>query len=136
MREDLQIDFSQETFFGHYLPSLPRNVSIQNPPPPHLPKKSIFVELGRPIRDMLSIFRDDRSTTLFTKVGLLWSPVVFNDDMPSSNKQQIINCKNRYILGVRETSQGNTSPTQTCKGRFSGKKLICPESLLNNIKAS
>ena len=33
MREGLQIDFSQETFFGCFFGTLPWNVSIQNPPP-------------------------------------------------------------------------------------------------------
>ena len=34
MREDLQIDFSQETFFGFFFGTLTWNVSIQSPPPP------------------------------------------------------------------------------------------------------
>ena len=38
-------------------------------PPPPL-KKLISFGLGRPIRDMLSIFRDDRSTILSTRMGL------------------------------------------------------------------
>ena len=69
MREDLQIDFfSRETFFGRCFGTLPRNVSIQNPPPP--PPNRFLFGLGRPIRYMLLIFRDDRSTTLFTRMGL------------------------------------------------------------------
>ena len=40
MREDLQIDFSQQTFFGCFFGTLPWNVSIQNSPPP--PKKIDF----------------------------------------------------------------------------------------------
>ena len=43
MREDLQIDFSRETFFGCFFRTLPRNVSIQNPnapPPPPQKKKN------------------------------------------------------------------------------------------------
>ena len=40
MREDLQIDFSRETFFGCFFGTLPRNVSIQNPNPP--PQKKLI----------------------------------------------------------------------------------------------
>ena len=43
------------------LPPLPRNVSIQN---------RFLLGLGRPIRDMLLIFQDDRSTTLSMRMGL------------------------------------------------------------------
>ena len=34
MREDLQVDFSRETFFGRFFGTLPRNASIQNSPSP------------------------------------------------------------------------------------------------------
>ena len=69
MREDLQIDFSQETFFGCFFGTLPWNVSIQNPLPP--PKKNRFLfGLGRPIRHMLSIFQDNRTRTLSNRMGL------------------------------------------------------------------
>ena len=47
-------------------PSLMRNISIQNPP-----KENRFLfRLAKPIRDMLSVFRDDISTTLSTRMGL------------------------------------------------------------------
>ena len=55
MREDLQIDF------------FPRNVSTQNPP---LQTNRFLFGLGRLIRNMLSIFQDDRSTTLSNRMGL------------------------------------------------------------------
>ena len=37
---------------------------------PLLPKNRFLFTLGRPIRNMLSIFQDDRSTTLSNKMGL------------------------------------------------------------------
>ena len=52
------------------------------------------------------------------------------------NQQQIISCKNRYLLGVRETSQCKTAPSPNVYGTFLKKKSICPESSLNNSKAS
>ena len=71
MKEDLQIDFPKKTFFGRFFGTLPRNVSVQHPPlPPPSQKNQFLFGLGRPIRDMLSIFRDDRSTTLSTRMGL------------------------------------------------------------------
>ena len=42
----------------------------------------------------------------------------------SLNQQQIIGCKDRYFLGVRETSQDKTPPPQRSIGRFSGKNLF------------
>ena len=51
------------------------------------------------------------------------------------NQQQIINCKNRYFLRVKETSQNKIPPPQTSIGRFLEEKLICLASSLNNIKA-
>ena len=58
--------FSRETFFGCFFGTLPRNVSIQNPNP-NPQKKLISFRTGQ---DMLLIFRDDRSTTLSTRMGL------------------------------------------------------------------
>ena len=50
MREELQIDFSRETFFGRFFfGTLPRNVNIQNPSPPPPQKKRFLFELDRPI---------------------------------------------------------------------------------------
>ena len=106
-RKDLQIDFSRETFFGRFLgtpPSLPRNVSIQNPPPPPPKKKKRFLfGLGRPILDMLPRWQID---DLFQEG---WSI------LESHHVQQIINCKNRYCLGVRETLQDKTPPPKRLK---------------------
>ena len=49
-------------------PTVKRQYS-KSPPPP--PKKNRFLfGLGRPIRNMLSIFQDDRSTTLCNRMGL------------------------------------------------------------------
>ena len=63
MREDLQVDFSPETFFGRFFGILPQ-------PPLPSPQNRFLFGLGRPIPDMLSIFRDDRSTTLSTRMDL------------------------------------------------------------------
>ena len=62
--------FSQETFFGRFFGTLPRNVSIQNSSLPPPQKKTFLFGLGRLIRDMLPIFQDDRSTTLSMMMGL------------------------------------------------------------------
>ena len=68
-REDLQIDFSQETFFGCFFGTLPWNVSVQNPLPP--PKEIRFLfGLDRPVRHLLLISQDDRTTTLSNRMGL------------------------------------------------------------------
>ena len=67
-----------------------------NSPPP---KRSISFRLGRPIQNMFSIFQDDRSTTWSNRMGLFYNSIAFNEDMPSSNQQQSINCKNRYFWG-------------------------------------
>ena len=46
-------------------------VKRQYPKSPSHPKKNLFLfRLGRPIRNMLSIFQDDRSTTLSNRMGL------------------------------------------------------------------
>ena len=58
--------FSRETFFGRVFGTLPRNVSIQNPP---LQKNRFLFGLGRPIRNMLSIFQDDRYTILSNRMA-------------------------------------------------------------------
>ena len=50
------------------------------------------------------------------------------------NQQQIINCKNRYFLRVRETSQNETSPPQTSIGCFLEEKLIYLASSLIILK--
>ena len=50
------------------------------------------------------------------------------------NQQQIINCKNRYFLRVRETSQNKTSPPQTSIGCFLEEKLIYVASSLIILK--
>ena len=72
MREDLQINYFPITFFGRFFGTLPRNISIQSPPPflPPPQKKTIVFGLGRPIRNMFSIFQDDRSTTLSNTISL------------------------------------------------------------------
>ena len=58
--------FFQRNVLGRFFATLPSNFSIQNPSPP--PKKNrFFFGLGRPILVMLSIFRDDRSTTLYPR---------------------------------------------------------------------
>ena len=96
MREDLQIDFFPRNALWMFLWDPTEKRQYPKSPPPK--KKNLFLfGLGKPIRDMLSIFRDDRSTTLSSRIGLFQSPVVFNGDMPSSNKQQIMSCKNRYF---------------------------------------
>ena len=45
MREDLQIDFSREKFFGRFFGTLPRNVSIQSLPPSSSKKKTNWAGL-------------------------------------------------------------------------------------------
>ena len=50
------------------------------------------------------------------------------------NQQQIINCKNRYFLRVRETSQSKTPPPQTSTGCFLEEKLIYLASSLIILK--
>ena len=50
------------------------------------------------------------------------------------NQQQIINCKNRYFLRVRETSQNKTPPPQTSIGCFLEEKLIYLASSLIILK--
>ena len=82
--------FSRETFFGCFFGTLLRNVSIQNPNPLP-PKKNWFLfGLSKPIRDMLSIFRDDRSTTLSTRMRLFKQTA--NNELQKS-----------IFLGIRET---------------------------------
>ena len=118
----------------------------QYPTFPFPPKKNWFLfGLGRPIRDMLLIFRDDRSTTLSTRMGLFWSPVVFNRDMPSSNKQQIISCKNWYFRDQRKITRKTPPPNKRLsvmtndlitfcqvRSRFSaeGLTLLCGQPVL------
>ena len=50
------------------------------------------------------------------------------------NQQQIISCKNRYFLRVRETSQNKTPPPQTSIGCFLEEKLIYLASSLIILK--
>ena len=67
MRKACKSIFSRERFFENFFGTLPRNFSIQN----SIPKKHRFLfRLGRPIRNMLSIFQDDKSTTLSNRMGL------------------------------------------------------------------
>ena len=100
-------------------------------------KNRFLLGLGSPIRDILLIFWDDRFTTLSSRMGLFQSCVAFKKDMPSLNQQKIyISSKNRYFLGVRKTSLDKTLPCQNIYRTFFNKKSICPESSLNNIKAS
>ena len=69
MREELRIDFPQKPPLDVSLGPC-REMSVSKIPPPQKKKLISFQTGGRPIRDMLSIFRDDRSTTLSTRMGL------------------------------------------------------------------
>ena len=95
-------------------PSLP----VSKIPPPPKKKKSISFQIGKAYSRYVSGMTDPRP---FPRGLTYFSLIAFNEDMPSSNQQQFINCKNRYCLGVRETLQGKTPPSQKCKGRFWGK---------------
>ena len=72
MREDLQIVFLPRNVLWMFLwdSTEKRQYPKSPPPPPQKQKNSFLFGLGKPIRDILSIFRDDRSTTLSTRMDL------------------------------------------------------------------
>ena len=108
--------FSRTTLFGRFfgttettlLWDLTRNVSIQNPPPSQ--KNQLLFELGRPIRNMFSIFQNDKIHDLVQKDGPILEPYRVQRRHAKLKPTTIINCKNRYFLGVREKSQDKTPP--------------------------
>ena len=66
-KDSLDIDYSRHEgrLANRFFPK--KHQYLKSPPPP---KKKIFFGLGRPVRDMLSILRDDGCTTLSTTTGL------------------------------------------------------------------
>ena len=120
MREDLQIDFSLETFFGRFFgppPSLPRNVSIKNP------FLSDWVGLFE-ICFRSSEMTDPRPCSRgWACSGVPLCSTKTCQFKPTTNyKLQ----KSIYFRGQRNITVQNT-PSQMSKGRFSGTKSICPE---------
>ena len=65
MREDLQIDFFPRNVLWMFLwdPAV-KHQYPKSPPPPQKKKNRFLFGLGRPIRNMLSIFQDDRSNRM------------------------------------------------------------------------
>ena len=94
--------------------------SIQNPPPPK--KKKLFLfELDRPIWNMLSIFQDDRSTTLYNRMGLfrdLSRSTRTCQTEPTNYQLQ----KSIFLKGQRNMSEQNTS-SPNVYGTFLGRKI-------------
>ena len=120
MREDLQINFSQETFFGRFFgPSSFPTEKRQYPEPPPLQRNQF---LSNWVGLFEICFRSSEMTDP-RPCSRGW-PILesrrVQRSMPSSNQQQIVNCKYRNMLGVKGTSQGKP-PSQTSKGRLSGK---------------
>ena len=118
LTEDLQIDL------------FPRNV-------PAPPKKNRFIfGLGRSIRGMLSIFRDDRSTTLSTRMGLFRVPSRSTKTCQAQTNNKLSAIQKSIFLGGERNMTGQNTSSPNVYRTFLGKKLICPESSINNIKAS
>ena len=122
MREGLQIDFSQETFFECFFGTLLWNISVQNPPPPPQKKKSIYFRIGLAYSKyafnlprweiqqdgpVLKLYRVQRRHAKFK----------------STTNHQL---QNWYFLGIREISQDKTPSSQTSIGRFSEKGRFVP----------
>ena len=137
MREDLQIDFFSRNVFWTFLwdPTEKR----QYPKYPSLPpkKKNRFLfGLGRPIRNMLLIFQDDRSTTLSNQkdepILELYRVQRRHAKLKPTTNYQLQ--KSIRLRGQRNITGQNT-PSPNVYRTFLGKKSICPTSSLNNIKA-
>ena len=79
-----------------------------NSPPPPQKKKNDFFSNWIGLFEIY--FRSSKMTDPRPcPTGWAYLEIIpFNEDMPSSNQQKIINCKNRYFLRVKETSQNKT----------------------------
>ena len=133
MREDLQIGFSWETFFGRFFGTLPRNVSIQNPPPPQ--KKVDFFP------DWVGLFEicfqsskmtDPRPCPTGWTYFRALSRSTKTCQAPTNNK--LSTAKIDILRGQRNITGQNT-PSPNVYRTFLRKKSICPASSLNTIKA-
>ena len=94
---------------------------IQNSPPPPQKKRFLF-ELDRPIWNMLSIFQDDRSTTLSNRMGQfrdLSRSTRTCQTEPTTNYQLQ---KSIFLKGQRNISEQNTS-SPNVYGTFLGRKI-------------
>ena len=108
----------------------------KSPPAPLPPQKNRFLfGLGRPIRNMLSIFQYDRSTTLSNRIGLFLKLYRVQQRhakfKPTTNYQLQ---KSIFFSGQRNITGQNALFPNVCR-TFLRKKSICSVSSLNNIKA-
>ena len=79
--------------------------------PPPQKKNSIFFGLGRPVRHMLLLFQDDRTTTVQQDGPILklYHVQRRHAKLKSTTNYQL---QKWYFLGVRETSQDKTTSSQ------------------------
>ena len=132
MREDLQIDFFRETFFGRFFfGTLPRNVSIQNPPPPS-PKKRDFFSTWIGLFEIC--FRSSKMTdrrscpTGWAYIEIYPVQRGHAKLKPTTNYQLQ---KSILLKSQRKTQKKTPNVYRT----FLGRKIVCLASSLNNIKA-
>ena len=131
-REDLQIDFSRATFFGRFLGTLPRNVSIQNSPSPSPPPKKKNIDFFSDWVGLFEICFRSSEMTDPRPCPRRW--LYFRVPSPSTKTRQA-QTNNKLSAAKRDTFRGQRNITGHHR-TFLGKKSICPESSLNNIKAS
>ena len=128
MRKDLQIDFSRETFFGRFLfGTLPRNVSIQNPPSPQ--KNDFF-------SNWIGLFEICVRSSKMTDPRPCPTGWAYLEIYPIQQGHGKLKPTTAKIdISLKESKKHLRTKHQTSKGRFLEEKLICLASSLNNIKA-